>query len=181
MSTETENLIKKIEKLQIKNKVVESEHETNVFYIDNELNASGPKKFFITKIKLHFSQLWCMFGQIPIIHTRGKCKYEWVIKQENSDRIFSIYDWNNKSDLMHTTQWYIRSNSPDDPSDFLKILSDAIECYNIYYKHHIENNNFMNNDADEDVMSEDDDYIVSEVLKQIKNNFIYHKSILQRL
>ena len=172
----TENLIKRIEKISIENKV---ESEINVFYIDNEYESPNePKKFFITKIRLNFYQLWCMFGQIPVIHTKGKCKYEWIIKQENSDRIFSIYDWNNKSDLLNTKQWYIRSNTQDDPSDFLEVLSDAIECYNKYYKHHMENSNFMN---DDDIEIDEDSDELSDVLKQIKNNFIYHKYILQTL
>lgn len=183
----TENLIKRIEKISIEN-IVESESVINRFYIDNEFNESPnkPKKFFITKIRLNFYQLWCMFGQIPVIHTKGKCKYEWIIKQENSDRIFSIYDWNNKSDLLNTKQWYIRSNTQDDPSDFLEVLSDAIECYNKYYKHHMEHSNFMNDDENFDIETRDIETSenfdeLSDALKQIKNNFIYHKYILQTL
>lgn len=137
------------------------------FYVEN--TYSPDKKFFIIKINLNFYQLWCMFGQIPFIHTKGKCKYEWIIRQGNSNRIFSIYDWNNKNKLMNTTQWYIRSNMPGDCSDFLKTLSDAIECYNLYYKHIIEKNS---------------SYIVDEidqVAYEIKHNLTKHLDLLQTL
>lgn len=128
----TDNLIK-----QMENSLHLTDPYKSQFYIDDIYESD--KKFFITKINLDFYQLWYMFGQIPFIHTKGKCKYEWIIRQENTNRIFSIYDRNNKNKLMNTTQWYIRSNMPDDSSDFLQVLTDAIECYNLYYKHLTEN------------------------------------------
>lgn len=123
----TDHLIK-----QMENSLHLTDSYKSQFYIEDTYEPD--KKFFITKISLNFYQLWCIFGQIPFIHTKGKCKYEWIIRQENTNRIFSIYDWNNKNKLINTTQWYIRSNMPDDSSDFLQVLTDAIECYNLYYK-----------------------------------------------
>ena len=155
----TDNLIEQIESISL---------NQSEFYVEETSTlVSQDKKFFITKIRLNFYQLWSMFRQIPFIHTNGKCKYEWIIRQENSNRIFSIYDWNNKNKLIDTTQWYIRSNTPD-CTDFLKTLSDAIECYNLYYKHQIENNIFDNDTLDP-------------VVYEIKHNFIKHLSLLQTL
>jgi hypothetical protein len=137
------------------------------FYVECT-RVQHDKKFFITKIRLNFYQLWSIFGQIPIIHTKGKCKYEWIIRQENSNRIFSIFDWNNKNKLMDTTQWYIRSNMPDDCSDFLETLADAIECYNLYYKHQIENETETSFPLDPDVY-------------EIKNNLKKYICLLKTL
>jgi len=165
----TDILIKQIETISI------NEPEP-VFYVDNE-DLNPDKKFFITKIRLDFYQLWCIFGEIPIIHKRGKCKYEWIVRQKNSNRIFSIYDWNNKNKLMNTTQWYIRSNIQGDTGDFLKTLSDAIECYNLYYKDRIEKKTFDEPICDLDEHSD----IVDQVLHEIKNTFIENLSLLKSL
>lgn len=163
-------LIEKFEKIELDPEIS--------FYLDNSPELYDPdKKFFITKIRLDFQQLWCMFGEIPIIHKRGKCKYEWVIHQTNSNRIFSIYDWNNKNDLMHTTQWYIRSNMPGDSSLFLKTLSEAIECYNTFYKHKIHTlyESSLNENTNEN------EKLVNEVLSDIKQNFMQNIDLLQTL
>ena len=177
----TNNLIKQIENISITDESLDSSL-TN-FYSDNstkvELQVQQDKQdtnnyinlkknFFVTKIKLNYYQLWCIFGQIPIVHDKGKCKYEWIIKQENSNRIFSIYDWNNKSNLVNTKQWYIRTNTSDDPSDFLEILSNALECYNRFYKYSVENESFSN-----------DNKAIHKILQELKEEFIKHKYILE--
>lgn len=135
------------------------------FYIDDIYESD--KKFFITKINLNFYQLWYMFGQTPFIHTKGKCKYEWIIRQENTNRIFSIYDWNNKNKLVNTTQWYIRSNMQGDSSDFFETLTNAIECYNLYYKHLIENKS--------------SDYISYDTVDQDERESLEHLDFLESL
>jgi len=162
----TDNLIKQVENISL-------DQSQCQFYVENTYDPD--KKFFIMKISLNFYQLWSILGQIPFIHKNGRCKYEWIIRQGNSNRIFSIYDWNNKNKLLNTTQWYIRSNMPGDSSEFLKTLSDAIECYNLYYKHQMENNLH-------DTLPElETDIHFFQILHEIKHNFIKHFSLLQTL
>ena len=91
------------------------------------------------------------------------------MQQQNSEAL------NNKNKLLNTTQWYIRSNMPGDSSEFLKTLSDAIECYNLYYKHQMENNLH-------DTLPElETDIHFFQILHEIKHNFIKHFSLLQTL
>ena len=114
------------------------------FYVDNSLEIDN--NYFITSVNLNFYQMWCMFNTMPVIYKSGKCKYEWKFKKENTDVVFCIYDWNNKNSLLRTKKWYIGSNTEDKVqiAEFLKILCDAVECYNKYYKC-VEENVFTNN------------------------------------
>ena len=137
------------------------------FYVDNSLEIDN--NYFITSVNLNFYQMWCMFNTMPVIYKSGKCKYEWKFKKENTDVVFCIYDWNNKNSLLRTKKWYIGSNTEDKVqiAEFLKILCDAVECYNKYYKC-VEENVFTNNEP-----------LVNNCLQEIKRELIKNEHLLR--
>jgi hypothetical protein len=113
------------------------------YYLDPDAKIN--KKYLITKVNLNFYQIWTLFKELPCIYNTGKCKYEWKIRQLNSDVVFSIYDWNNNKRLLDTQTWYLGCNVNDETiiCKFLKSLCESIECYNTYYKLPIETNNWQ--------------------------------------
>lgn len=146
---------------------------TGIFIINNDLNIT--ENYFITTINLNFYQIWTIFNTLPLIHDKGtntKCKYEWRFQKSNDEPIFCIYDWNNPKSLLQTKKWYIgcNTNNDDKIAEFLKILGDAIECYNVYYKC-IEKHVFINKNCS----------IVNKRLQEIKLSIINNRELLKTL
>lgn len=144
----------------------ESENEYK-FCIDNMLDTNH--QYFVAKVHLNFYQIWSMFMEMPCLYNNGKCKYEWKFKHTKSDVVMSIYDWNNKNRLLDTKIWYIGCSVNDKKviSEFLGVLCEAIECYNLYYKIPIETKTFTSEFEK-----------VNESLQDIRNSLIEHKEIL---
>lgn len=150
--------------------LLENAHISKPFIIDNTLEIN--ENYFITSVNLNFYQIWAIFNTLPLIHTSGKCKYEWRFQKSKNEPIFCIYDWNNSKSLLQTKKWYIGSNTNDHDkiSEFLKLLCDAIECYNLYYKC-IEKHIFIN----------DKDTLIHKRLQEIKSSIIHNRELLKTL
>lgn len=161
---------------QIENILVEKLNNINLstpssqpFIINNDLELD--ENYFITSVNLNFYQIWSIFNTLPRIYQTGKCKYEWRFQKMENEPVFCVYDWNNNRPLLQTKSWYIGSNTNDETkiSEFLKILCDAIECYNLYYKC-IEKHIFTS-----------DDPIVDKRLKEIKSSIVKNRKVLKEL
>jgi hypothetical protein len=161
-----------IQSLQNLNISVDNLHSSGIFIINNDLDIT--ENYFITSINLNFYQIWSIFNTLPRIHKSGKCKYEWRFQKSKDDDepIFCIYDWNNPKSLLQTKKWYIgcNTNDQDKIAEFLKILGDAIECYNLYYKC-IEKHIFINTKYS----------IVHKRLQEIKLSIINNRELLKNL
>ena len=140
------------------------------FYLDNDLDSNH--SFFVAKVHLNFYQMWTIFRTLPCVYESGKSKYEWKFKHVSSDAVISIYDWNNKNSLLNTKLWYIGSSSNDKKivGEFLGVLCDAIQTYNVYYKQPIEEKTFTSNNQD-----------VDKELKVIKRSLVEKREILKKL
>ena len=78
----------------------------------------------------------------------------------------------NKDSLLNTKLWYIGSSSNDKKivGEFLGVLCDAIQTYNVYYKQPIEEKTFTSNNQD-----------VDKELKVIKRSLVEKREILKKL
>ena len=159
-----------IQSLQNLNISVDNLHSSGIFTINNNLDIT--ENYFITSINLNFYQIWSIFNTLPLIHTHGKCKYEWRFQKSKDEPIFCIYDWNNTKSLLQTKKWYIgcNVNNDDKIAEFLKTLCDAIECYNLYYKC-LEKHIFINKKCP----------IVHKRLQEIKLSIINNRDLLKKL
>jgi len=115
--------------------------DNNVSYIKNEMK-------YIKKIDMHFYQLWCLLGELPILkHTgtfneddvrrQGKTKYEWrFVRKDIPNVIFTIYDYNNKNNFLNTNVWYLASTTQCKVhnKEFVDTFIGGIQCYDMYYK-----------------------------------------------
>jgi len=151
------------------NELVLQKYEAK-FYLDNDLDSNH--SFFVAKVHLNFYQMWTIFRTLPCVYESGKSKYEWKFKHVSSDSVISIYDWNNKDSLLNTKLWYIGSSSNDKKivGEFLGVLCDAIQTYNVYYKQPIEEKTFTSNNQD-----------VDKELKVIKRSLVEKREILKKL
>lgn len=121
---------------------IDDSKSNQTFILDNSLNNDCC--YFVVKVQLSFYQLWSMFSELPCVYQSKKCKYEWKFLHVNTGAVFSIYDWNNKENLLNTKTWYIGASVNDKAliNEFLMVLCDAIECYNKFYKTPIETKTF---------------------------------------
>ena len=151
------------------NELVLQKYEAK-FYLDNDLDSNH--SYFVAKVHLNFYQMWTIFRVLPCVYESGKSKYEWKFKHVSSDTVISIYDWNNKDSLLNTKLWYIGSSSNDKKivGEFLSVLCDAIQTYNVYYKQPIEEKTFTSNNQD-----------VDKELKVIKRSLVEKREILKKL
>ena len=151
------------------NELVLQKYEAK-FYLDNDLDSNH--SYFVAKVHLNFYQMWTIFRILPCVYESGKSKYEWKFKHVSSDTVISIYDWNNKDSLLNTKLWYIGSSSNDKKivGEFLSVLCDAIQTYNVYYKQPIEEKTFTS-----------DNESVDKELKVIKRSLVEKREILKKL
>lgn len=151
------------------NELVLQKYEAK-FYLDNDLDSNH--SYFVAKVHLNFYQMWTIFRVLPCVYESGKSKYEWKFKHVSSDTVISIYDWNNKDSLLNTKLWYIGSSSNDKKivGEFLSVLCDAIQTYNVYYKQPIEEKTFTS-----------DNESVDKELKVIKRSLVEKREILKKL
>ena len=163
-----ENISSKLEEMSIEN--TQTKTQTQKFFLDNNVDTNH--SYFIAKVNLNFYQLWSIFKELPCVYQAGKCKYEWKFCHVDSDAVFSVYDWNNNNNLLNTKKWYVGCNRNDKVlvSEFLKVLCDAIECYNKYYKTAIETKTFSSKIP-----------IVNDALQDIKTHLIINRDILNKL
>lgn len=149
--------------------ICDSENEQE-FYLDNSVNSECC--YFLAKVQLSFYQLWCMFSELPCVYQSKKSKYEWKFIHKKTGVVFSIYDWKNKQNLLNTKTWYIGAsvNNSKITAKFLKVLCDAIECYNKYYKVPVENKTFKSECCE-----------VQKVLDYIKTTIVENKTTLMNL
>jgi hypothetical protein len=140
------------------------------FCLDNTLDSNH--SYFVAKVQINFYQMWSMFREIPRVYESGKCKYEWNFSHIKTGAVFSIYDWNNRNNLLSTKTWYIGCNVNDKvlTSEFLSVLCEAIECYNKYYKVPIETKTFSSNIPE-----------VHDALQDIKQSIYNNKKQLKEL
>lgn len=118
------------------------------YTIDNDIEIVS-KLTYISNITLNFSQLWALFGEIPLIENFrcGLKKYFWIIKG-SQDFIFCITGYSEK--LLKNEDWIILSNT-DDPNAnqaFLTHMSETISCYDKYYRSILENEIVHNSNSD---------------------------------
>lgn len=161
----------KLEQLSIDNIEKSKDNEfIQKFCLDSTVDSNH--SYFIAKVSLNFYQLWSMFGELPCVYKSGKCKYEWKFRQIDGDVVFSIYDWNNPNKLLNTKKWYVGCSRNDKVlvSEFLKVLCDAIECYNKYYKLPIQDRSFSSEIPR-----------VNEILKDIKKYLVLNREMLKKL
>lgn len=131
------------------------------YIIDNDTEINPNKLTYISNITLNFSQLWALFGEIPLIENFrcGLKKYFWIIKG-SQDSLFCIVGYSEK--LLKNEDWIILSNTSDQTANqaFLTHISKAIDCYDKYYRSILENNC--------DCMEVDSDaYKIKKELKQV--------------
>jgi len=147
----------------------------------------------ITKIDMNFYQLWCLLGELPILHQsgtfnedvvrrqgtfnedvvrrQGKSKYEWrFIRKDIPNVIFTIYDYNNKNNFLNTKVWYLGSTTKCKVynKEFVNTFINGIKCYNTYYRQGIETHNFTS-----------DNLIVNQNLQRIRSELIEYRDLIK--
>lgn len=138
-------------------------------YINQGVNVD--KMNVIMKVRLTFYQLWSIFCCLPNTYSTGRCKYEWRFTDSTGKCVYILYDWNNNNRLIDTQEWYIGANECGKKciDNFLRVLCDAIECYDTYYKC-IEDNIFYSEIPD-----------VNENLKRIRSELYQYRSVLKTM
>jgi hypothetical protein len=113
------------------------------YTVNNDLEIETTQLFPIVNVTLNFYQLWSLFGEIPLIKycNTGPIvvkEYSWKIEATENHIVFAIVGYSDN--LLQTQDWVIMSNTndPKEKRAFLTHLSDAVECYNLYYRETIE-------------------------------------------
>ena len=132
------------------------------YTVDNDIEIDITEMKPVVNISLNFSQLWSLFGEIPLIEP-FKCKlkkYFWIIKGPN-DSLFCILGYSSK--LLTNEDWVIITNSNDSSINqaFLTHLSEAIDCYDKYYRPILENEIISNSSSHSDAQK------IKKELKQV--------------
>ena len=162
-TTDCQSLTSKIDALTI----------NSTYELDQTIDAS--QAAFITKIKLNFYQLWCMFGEVPCVYNCGKTGlidlpfYEYKIRSPKA--VFRIYAWREKNGFLNTSNWNIGSNTQDavEIQNFLEHLFSAISFYSEHYK------------CIEKKIFRSDNPVVDQRLKGIRNELLQWRDVLSSM
>ena len=163
-----QNIIDSFENIDINAK-----NEECKFILDNTVSYIKDELKLIKKIEMNFYQLWCLLGELPILRTGGKSKFEYrFIRPDLPNVIFTIYDYNNKNNFLNTNVWYLASTTDDKiiNKEFLKTFLDGINCYNLFYKEKIEKRDFSS-----------DDSVIHKNLQKIKNELLKNRDLIKNL